>query len=64
MPTAFPSFLQYHSIYYQICKVPSIIAMLKLLLGVGKARPTCCGVVCLGGFFVVCFLGDLSVSRV
>lgn len=48
------------------------MAMLKLFLGVGKARPTCCRVVCLGGFlwvvsrviFCGLYLGVLSVSRV
>jgi hypothetical protein len=30
---------------------------LKFLLGVEKARTMCCRAVCLGGFFVVCFLG-------
>jgi hypothetical protein len=38
------------------------MAMLKLLLGVEKARPTCCRFVCLGGFRGL-FLGSLSVSR-
>jgi hypothetical protein len=40
---------------FEICKVPSITATLKLLLGIGigKTRPTCCRVVCLGGLWVV-----------